>query len=69
MNDTTRAILDNLKDFAVAYTRAYLAFTEAGLPPELAVNEARLVAFMAVSPNATTPPVGLPGFGPRESKA
>ena len=69
MNEATRAILDNLKDFAVAYTRAYLAFIEAGLPPELAVNEARLIGFMAVSPDATTPPAGLPGFGPRESKA
>ena len=67
MNAAASTILDNLKDFAVAYTRAYIAFMDAGLPPEQAVNEARFIAFLAVSPEAA--PASLTGFGPRESQA
>ncbi|HUT56642.1 MAG TPA: hypothetical protein VNA25_02080 [Phycisphaerae bacterium] len=69
MNDVTRAILENVKAYATAYAKAYLALTEAGLSPELAQNEARVLGFMAVSPDATTPPAGLPGFGPRSGDA
>ena len=67
MNAAASTILDNLKDFAVAYTRAYLAYTDAGLPPEQAVSEARFIAFLAVSPEAA--PANLMSFGPRESQA
>ena len=67
MNEAVRAILDNTRDYALAYTKAYLAFIEAGLPQELAQTEARMVGFMAVTPAAEPP--NLTGFGPRESKA
>lgn len=67
MNEAAKAVLDNLMEFATVYTKAYLAFVAAGLPVDVAQNEARLIAFLAVSP-ANVPP-NMTGFGPKEGQA
>jgi hypothetical protein len=65
--DAVGAILSDLKTYASVYSEAYLSFKAAGLENDQASNEARVIAFMAVSPASET--TAIPGFEPKVGEA
>ena len=65
--DAVGAILSDLETYASTYSEAYLSFKAAGLEHDQASNEARLIAFMAVSPGSDT--TAIPGLEVRVGKA